>query len=215
MTRAKSTGAESVKDIDPIRRRLDTARHEVGHVIPLLVHGVPFKNVEILIAHDVLMAHAKQGTLLPNFGFVLADGDLLLGVVRPDRVEFIAKGCRFLLADQIIQAMAGVAGEQIEYERPIWRDREWIGEIARARVDYQDACEIANRLITLEAAARDVARLSPVFPQIKKTLRNSFTQAWELLQQHKAKHAALVAALLDKNLLTYAECLAIWEANHA
>jgi len=192
-----------MKTIDPIQRRLDTARHEAGHVVPLLVHGIPFKNVEILIAYDVLMAHAKQGTLLPNLGFVLADGDLTLGVVRPDRVEFMVKGCRFPAADQIIQAMAGVAGEQIEYERPVWNNREWIGKNARGRQDYADAFEIANLL----------AVGSRPLNKIKKTLRDSFMQAWELLQQHKAKHTAIVAALLDKSLLTYAECVAIWEAN--
>jgi hypothetical protein len=176
-----------MKPIELVQRRLDTARHEAGHVLPLLVHNIPFKNVEILVHESVDI------TTVPNLGYVLEDGNLSLGLVRTDKIAFILQGCRFACEDQIIQALAGVAGEQIEYEKPIWNNRDWKGRNARARFDYEDAKELASRLAI-------------------RSLRPYFRQAWELLQQHKAKHTAIVAALLDKSLLTYTECLEIWRA---
>jgi hypothetical protein len=175
-----------MKPIEPVQRRLDTARHEAGHVLPLLALGIPFKNVEIL---------PKEITLeTPNLGFVRIGDDLCLGVVRTDPVAFMLQGCRFPVCDQIIQALAGVAGEQIEYPRPIWnKRRDWAGRNSRARFDYEDAREIADRLSL-------------------GSLRPYFKEAWKFLQQHKAKHTALVAALLDKSLLTYDECVEIWRA---
>lgn len=70
-------------DIDPVQRRLGTARHEAGHVLPFLLHGLPFKNVEI---------HPKEIVRAPNLGFVL-DGDDLVLVMRLDRVAWIVQGC--------------------------------------------------------------------------------------------------------------------------
>lgn len=168
--------------IDLTQRRLDTARHEGGHVLPLLLHGIPFKNVEIL-PEEIVGA--------PNLGFVRDGDDLLLGLVRMDGAAFFLQQCRFEAKDQIVQALAGVAGEQIEYERPIWRNRDWN---TRAKGDYQSAKEVAT-ILSLGS------------------LRPFFRQAWELLRQHKAKHHALVTALLNKSILTYAECVEVWGSN--
>jgi ATP-dependent Zn protease len=40
-----------------------------------------------------------------------------------------------------------------------------------------------------------------------------FDRAWKLLRRYRKAHAALVEALLEKSLLTYEDCVAIWEAN--
>ena len=99
------------------------------------------------------------------------------------------------LDDQIMQSLAGVAGEQIEYERPVWSDGDWRG---RAKGDYQHAKEIATLCAKLWGCT------------VRTYLKNSFKEAWRILHQHKAQHDALTSALLDKTILTYAECVEIW-----
>lgn len=168
------------------KRRLSTARHEAGHVVPFLLHGLPFKNVEI---------HPKEIVGAPNLGFVLDEDDLVLGVMRLDRVAWIVQGCSMDVDDQIKQSLAGVAGEQIEYERPVWSDGDWQG---RAKCDYQHAKEIATLCAKLRGCT------------VRTYLKNSFREAWRILQQHKTQHDALTSALLDKTILTYAECVEIW-----
>jgi hypothetical protein len=185
-----------VRDIDPIQRRLVTARHEIGHVVPMLVHGIPFKNVEILMPHEMYLAYVAKHEMPPNLGFVLhEDGGLCLGLVRNDRLAFILQGCQFPAEDQIVQLMAGVAGEQIDHQKPIWRKKD-----GRNKGDYNEAMDILSHI--------------SIHTRFSQTLlRPYFFRAWEFLQQYKVEHAALVAALLDKTILTYAECVAIWEAS--
>jgi len=170
-------------------RRLDTARHEAGHVLPFLLRGLPFKNVEILPDESARTLES------PNLGFVLDGDDLVLGVMRLDRVAWWTQGCSMEPDDQIMQSLAGVAGEQIEYERPNWSDGDWRG---RAKGDYQHAKEIATLCAKLWGCAT------------RTYLKNSFKEAWRILRQHKAKHDALVTGLLEKSILTYAECVEIW-----
>jgi hypothetical protein len=171
-----------MKLIDPIKRRLDTARHEAGHVVPFLHHRLPFKNVEIL-------PDESQRTLeSPNLGFVLDQGELVLGVMRLDPVAWFSQGCTMTAENRIIHDLSGVAGEQLEYEQPIWRSRDWSG---RAKGDYQSATKVAKMFCL-------------------GSVRPFFKQAWEFLQQYKKPHAAITAALLDKSILTYAECVEIW-----
>ena len=96
-----------MKLIDPIKRRLDTARHEAGHVVPFLHHRLPFKSVEILLDES-------QRTLeSPNLGFVLDQGDLVLGVMRLDPVAWFSQGCTMTAENRIIQDLSGVAGNRL------------------------------------------------------------------------------------------------------
>jgi ATP-dependent Zn protease len=165
--------------IDLTQRRLDTARHEGGHVLILLLNGIPFKNVEILPAK-------LEGA--PNLGFVLDDeNNLCLGLVRVDNVAFFLQGCSFSVDNRVTNCLAGIAGEQIEYEQPVWR--KW-GE--RAKGDLQEAKWLVKTC------------------RLRGSLQDRFKQAWTILRQHKAKHDALVAGLLEKSILTYDECVAIW-----
>lgn len=176
-----------MKLIDPIKRRLDTARHEAGHVVPFLHHRLPFKNVEIL-------PDESQRTLeSPNLGFVLDQGELVLGMMRLDPVAWFSQGCTMTAQDRIIQALAGVAGEQVEYEQPDWNAGDWV----RAKGDLQSARETGK-------IARPIGLVRGSY------LRDSFKEAWRILRLHKAKHDALTNALLDKSILTYPECVEIW-----
>jgi len=167
--------------------RLETARHEAGHVLIFLFRGLPFKNVEIVQAVEIDGVRVMK--------FVLDDEDGCLGLMRLDRVAWWTQGCHMELDDQIIQALAGVAGEQIENEQADWRKGDWRG---RANHDYRSAKEIA----TLAAKVAGVG--------LRTYLKNSFKEAWKILRRHKAKHDALTTALLNKSILTYAECVEIW-----
>jgi hypothetical protein len=174
-----------MKLIDPIKRRISTARHEAGHVVPFMVLNLPFKNVEILRENPL----DSPSTL----GFVLDRDDLVLGVMRNDPVAWFSQGCTMTAQDRIIQALAGVAGEQVEYEQPDWHAGDWV----RAKDDLQSARETGK-------VARRIGLLRGSY------LRDSFKEAWRILRQHRAKHDALTNALLDKSILTYAECVEIW-----
>jgi hypothetical protein len=168
-------------------RRLETARHEAGHVLIFLLRGLPFKNVEIVRAVEIDGVRAMK--------FVLDGEDACLGLMRLDRVAWWTQGCRMGLDDQIMQALAGVAGEQIENDQADWRKGDWRG---RANHDYRSAKEIA----TLAAKIAGIG--------LRTYLKNSFKEAWKILRQHKARHSALTNALLGKSILTYAECAEIW-----
>ena len=166
-------------------RRLETARHEAGHVLIFLLRGLPFKNVEIVRAIEI------EGIRVMRF--VLDGEDACLGLMRNDPVAWFSQGCTMTAQDRIIQALAGVAGEQVEYEQPDWNAGDWV----RAKGDLQSAREIGK-------IARPIGLLRGSY------LRDSFKEAWRILRLHKAKHDALTNALLDKSILTYPECVEIW-----
>lgn len=168
-------------------RLLETARHEAGHVLIFLLRGLPFKNVEVVRAVEIDGVRVMQ--------FVLDGEDGCLGLMRLDRVAWWTQGCRMELHDQIMQALAGVAGEQIENEQADWRKGDWRGP---ANDDYRSAKEIA----TLAAKMAGIG--------LRTYLKDSFKEAWKILRKHKAKHDALTTALLNKSILTYAECVEIW-----
>lgn len=177
------------------KRRLSTARHEAGHALLLLVYGIPFKDVEIL---------PKEIVGSPNFGFVRDGEDLVRGVVRSDRVLFMRQGCSFHPHAQVIELMAGVAGEQIEYKQAIWRFmKDWV--LGGAGNDFDKA-----KYLT-ESCALDKVWDVGFEHSLDAYLRHTFETAWSILRKHKVKHDALVAALLDKSFLTYKECVEICE----
>jgi ATP-dependent Zn protease len=164
------------------QRRLSTAKHEAGHGLVLLALDHPFKSIEIIPGEITIDT--------PNMGFVLDRGDLCLGVVRTDAVAWLMGGHCMEADDRIMQALAGVAGEQIDWKKPVFKRGDWK---EAARSDMEDA--------------KQFARLT------KTKIEPEFHRAWELLRRYRKAHAALVEALLEKSLLTYEECKAIWEAN--
>jgi hypothetical protein len=166
------------------RRRLSTAKHEAGHGLVLLALDIPFKSIEII--------PSKITADTPNFGFVLDDnGAWCVGLVRMDTVAWLMGGHRMEAADLIMQALAGVAGEQIDWKRPVF-----------GRGDWEDG------------ASGDMAEAKHVSKLTKLKIEPEFHRAWHLLRQHRAAHAALIDALVNGDgTLTYQECKAIWEAN--
>jgi len=164
------------------QRRLSTAKHEVGHGLVLLALDLPFMSIEIIPGEITIDT--------PNMGFVLDRGDLCLGVVRTDAVAWIVGGCQMNAEDRIMQSLAGVAGEQIDWKKPVFKRGDWK---EAARSDMEDA--------------KQLARVT------KTKIEPEFHRAWEFLRRYRKAHAALTAALVSKSILTYQECKAIWEAN--
>jgi hypothetical protein len=171
------------------RRRIRTARHEVGHAGALLELGIPFKNVEILKENIDINT--------PNLGYVVAeDGQWIMGIVRMDEVKWMAGDCRMEPTDRIMQAMAGMAGEQIDWKKPNFNRADWKESGAH---DMEDAKFVAKTV-------RDVTKK-------RVSIATEFDRAVTILRKNRNAHAALTKALLEKSILTYEECLAIWEAN--
>jgi hypothetical protein len=164
------------------RRRLRAAKHEGGHALVLLVLGLPFKNVEIQ-PHKITMD-------TPNLGFVIDHDEVVAGVVRMDAVAWFNGRCRMSADDRIMQAMAGMAGEQIDWKRSNFKRADWKDA---GRGDMADAKHTSK-----------ITRLK---------IEPEFYRASVVLQMYRSAHTALVDALMEKSILSYAECVAIWEAN--
>ena len=174
------------------RRRRRSAKHEAGHALVLLALGIPFKDVEIQ-PRDLTPT-------TPNFGFVLHRGELVAGLCRMDAVAWYSGRCQMNAYDQMMQAMAGAAGEQIDWKRPDFHRYDWV---EAGKCDMEDAMGVAE-FIWRHLSKRAV-RARYVVPE--------FYRAVDILRQHRRAHTGLVKALMEKSLVNYAECVAIWEAN--
>jgi ATP-dependent Zn protease len=177
-------------------RRHRTAKHEAGHALILLELGLPFLNVEIL---------PKELTVsTPHLGYVLDRGELVAGVCRLDLLGWMRQrseingrqGCEMTLEDRVMQAMAGAAGEMIDND-PDFASYDWkesgMGDMADAKRDA--------KFVYREKSAQWIRH---------RILKPQFDRAVRFIRRHRKLHRMLTNALMEKSLLTYEECAAIW-----
>lgn len=94
------------------------------------------------------------------------------------------------VVDRIRQALAGVAGEQIDWKHSVFKRGDW-----------------ENR------ASGDMEEVKYYGDQFGIDIVQELYRAHDFLRRQHRAHAALTKALLAKTLVTYAECVRIWEAS--
>lgn len=107
-----------------------------------------------------------------------------------DALAWFNGRCQMSVGDRIREALAGVAGEQIDWKRPVFKRGDWKN---RASGDMEEAKYYGD--------------------QFGIDIEQEFYRAHDFLRRQHRAHAALTKALLAKTLVTHAECVAIWEAS--